>query len=531
MAALATAPLASHAQGGMYSKIEASFSIANLTTDPFDYTQTDVEVQILQPDGTTVTLPAFFDGGTTWRVRHTPPRTGQYRITNITLNGQTIAVASLQPSSWTVAGPPVNSGFVGVDPSDPHHFITSNGRRFFPVGEDDAWDSGTHTVTLVMNRMGPARENWSRVWMNHWDGKNLDWPASGPTLPRGQLNLTVAQKWDSIVAAAEQAGIHFQMTLQHHGQYSTTVDPNWPQNPYNTTNTMGSTNGFLTDPQQFFTNATAIALTKRKLRYAVARWGYSTSIMAWELFNEVQFTDAGQNGNWGIIQSWHDQMATFLHAQDLYHHLVTTSSDLTEPIWDDTDYYTHHDYPSDLIDSLFDAPTISPSQPVAPVFGSECGTNGVPRLGVNAPIWAGLMNGQAGNEEPWYWDGMDAENDYIYFRAASDFVTRSGLGDQTGLVPSVPPVAGGGSGPLTFAFGGGFGPAAQDTFTVGGTAPSGAGSAPPYLQGNYHRSYTPNGYTFLVDYPQAGTFSAQILEIALSGGHSKSPWTVSSKPI
>lgn len=505
------------AQGGMYAKIEASFSISNLTTDPFDYTVTDVEVQILQPDGTTITLPAFFDGGTTWRVRHTPSITGQYRVVGITLNGQAIAAGSLQPGSWTVAGSPVNTGFVRVDPADPHHFITSNGRRYFPVGEDDAWDSGTHTVTLVMNRMGPARENWSRVWMNHWDGKNLDWPAGGPTLPRGQLNLSVAQKWDSIIAAAEQAGIRFQMTLQHHGQYSTTVDPNWPQNPYNTANTIGSTNGFLTDPQQFFTNATAIALTKRKLRYAVARWGYSTSIMAWELFNEVQFTDAGQNGNWGIVQSWHDQMATFLHQQDPYHHLVTTSSDLTEPIWDNTDYYTHHDYPSDLIDSLVDAPTISPSQPVAPVFGSECGTNGVPRLGVNAPIWAGLMNGQAGNEEPWWWDGMDAENDYIYFRAVSDFVTRSGLGNQTGLTQSIPQIVGGGSAPLVFAFGGGWGDAVQDTFTVGTTAPAGAGSAPSYLQGNYHRSMTPNGYTFLVNYPQAGTFSAQILEIALSG--------------
>jgi hypothetical protein len=31
--------------------------------------------------------------------------------------------------------------------------------------------------------------------------------------------------------------------------------------------------GFLTDPVQFFTNSTALAVTKRKLRYAIARWG------------------------------------------------------------------------------------------------------------------------------------------------------------------------------------------------------------------------------------------------------------------
>src|SRR6266436_6272782 len=51
-------------RGDSYPKIEASFSITNLATDPFDYTVTDVRVQILQPDSSTLSLPAFFDGGT-----------------------------------------------------------------------------------------------------------------------------------------------------------------------------------------------------------------------------------------------------------------------------------------------------------------------------------------------------------------------------------------------------------------------------------------------------------------------------------
>ncbi len=502
---------------GTYPKIEASFNITNLTTDPFDYTVTDVRVQILQPDNSTVLLPAFFDGGTTWRVRHTPALAGIYSVLGVTMNGSPLSVASLQPASWTIAGPPTDAGFIRVDPSNPRRFITANGKRFFPRGEDVAWDTGSYYVTNIFWKMGAAHENWSRVWMDHWDGKNLDWPAYGPTLPPGQLNLTVAQKWDSIVAAAEQAGVHFQMTLQHHGQYSTTVDSNWAQNPYNTNNTVGSTNGFLTNPVQFFTDATAMALTKRKLRYAAARWGYSPAIMAWELFNEVQFTDAGQTGQWGIIQSWHDAMALFLRLQDPYQHLITTSSDLTQPIWDQCDYYTHHDYPTDVITGLRDATDITASQPVKPDYGAECATNGVPRYGVNAPLWAGIMNGQSGAEMPWWWDSMDGENDYIYFRAVSDFITLSGLGEQTVLNKSIPAVTGGANGPLAFAPGGGWATASQDTFTVGAGAPDGIGSAPSYLQGYYHLSMTPNGYTFDVNYPAAGTFSVQVLQIAQSG--------------
>src|SRR5205823_8461953 len=47
---------------------------------------------------------------------------------------------------------------------------------------------------------------------------------------------------------------------------------------------------------------------------------------------------------------------------------------------------------------------------------------------------------------------------------------------------------------------------------------SGIGTLPSYLQGNYHRSMTPNGYTFQVNYPPGGgTFSVQILIVASSG--------------
>ena len=268
-----------------YTRLEASFAITNLASDPFDYAVTDVRVSILQPDSTTISLPAFYDGGTTWRVRHTPILAGSYQINGISLNGSSIPVSGLNPASWIVMGHPVSPGFVRRDPSNPTRFITSNGRRYYPFGHNVGWDvNATTNVVSIMARLGAARENWSRVWMNDWDGKNLDWPKVGSF---GQLNLTVAQKWDAIVSAAEQASVSFQMTFQHHGQYSTNVDPEWNSNPYNTAN-----GGFLTNAAQFFTNATARALTRRKLRYSIARWGYSPAIMAWELFNEVQFTEA-----------------------------------------------------------------------------------------------------------------------------------------------------------------------------------------------------------------------------------------------
>ena len=95
--------------------------------------------------------------------------------------------------------------------------------------------------------------------------------------------------------------------------------------------------------------------------------------MAFELFNEVQFTDAAYANQWNNIEAWHNEMAQFIRTNDVYHHLITTSSDLNEPIWDQTDYYQHHDYPSDLITGIRDAQDITASQPVAPDFSGECG--------------------------------------------------------------------------------------------------------------------------------------------------------------
>src|SRR5438309_178203 len=109
----------------VYPKIEASFNISNLATDPFDYALTDVRVQILQPNATTVVLPAFFDGGTTWRVRHTPILPGSYTVTGITMNGQSFAPSNLQPRTWTVSAPPSGPGYVRVDPANPNRLITS----------------------------------------------------------------------------------------------------------------------------------------------------------------------------------------------------------------------------------------------------------------------------------------------------------------------------------------------------------------------------------------------------------------------
>jgi hypothetical protein len=86
--------------------------------------------------------------------------------------------------------------------------------------------------------------------------------------------------------------------------------------------------GFSPTAADFFVNPKAKARYKNRLRYLVARWGYSTSIGAWEFFNEVdnmQFGNRRKPISSDSIVTWHDEMSTYLKQVDVYNHLITTS--------------------------------------------------------------------------------------------------------------------------------------------------------------------------------------------------------------
>ena len=138
--------------------------------------------------------------------------------------------------------------------------------------------------------MHAAGLNWTRIWSNSWDGKNPYVPQSTATkIPLGTMYEPALDRWDMILNECEKDDIKFQFVLFHHGEFSTTTDPNWREHPWNKAN-----GGFLADPTDFFINPQAKELSKEWFRYAVARWGHSPAIMAWELFNEVQWVDAAK---------------------------------------------------------------------------------------------------------------------------------------------------------------------------------------------------------------------------------------------
>ena len=506
---------------GTYAKIEASFKLAGLTGDPFDYEKTQVMVSLHRPDGSALDVPAFYDGADTWRMRFTPSQPGTYAVASIKLNGEITHETALEPKQWEVKGDP-QPGFVRVDRGDHSRFVFDSGARYYPLGHNQAWRSDKlPDIPELFGKMHTAGENWSRVWMNHWDGKNLDWSADKKTQTKlGEIDLTAAKRWDSIIDAAGKNDIYFQLTLQHHGQYSADVNPNWNDNPYNVKN-----GGFLTNPEDFFTDAKARALTKRKLYYIIARYGYSPNILSWELFNEVQFTDAGRNKQWNKIALWHREMALFIKQWDGYHHLVTTSSAdaiaWDSPIWQTVDYAQVHAYPSDILTGLHGATAAQAKKLDKPVFIGEFGGGNLKDTdgrNLHIGLWNSLMQNVSGAAQYWSWDEVENNNLYSQFQSASKFLTASGMANQGGTTALSLPVETNERAALRFAPGGGFGSATQSEFVVGASGvPAGMAQYPTFLQGDAHRAMTPAPLTLQVNFLKAGTFTVEIAQAAKSG--------------
>lgn len=516
------------AERGTYPMIETSFQLPKIPGDPFDYEQVNVQVTLRRPDNGTVEVPAFFDGGTTWRMRYTPTLVGKYALVTIKLNRETAHEEKLDKKEWMVSGDP-KPGFVRVDKGDHSRFVFDSGERYYPLGHNQAWQSAKlPDIPTLFGKMGTAGENWSRVWMTAWDGKNLDWPADGKPKKLGDIDLEAAKKWDDIVQSAEKNGIYFQLCFQHHGQYSSekgykfssNVNPNWESNPYNVKN-----GGFLASPEDFFTDPKARALTRRKLYYMVSRWGYSPNILAWELFNEVEGTDAAHGKMWEQIAMWHKEMALFLRQFDGYRHLITTSSyagvALDSPVWDTVDYIQRHVYAGNVISAVGITPALNGKALNKPMFTGEFGPSDLKDadgVALHNGLWSSLMSNPSGAAQYWDWENIEQHDLYSHYQAAKGFLVASALANHGSLTTTALPVETSQRAALRFGPGGGWGDATQNEFVVGENGiPSGIATFPAYLQGQAHRNMMPRPLTFQVSYAQPGAFKVAVGQVARAG--------------
>lgn len=411
--------------------------------------------EVVTPGGQRLALPAYYADGGLYAVRARPDELGTYRfggVSESTLGAvKTDLVVSMATPREIAVSERTRLPAILIDPKDPRGFARSDGRPFIPVGANLAWapDEAPDTVAYYQQAFpafAKANLNWMRVWTAHWDGLNLDWlpPRMGPSPKPGSISEEVAGRWDRIFELAEANGVYVQMVLQYHGQYTTYNDSNWAKNPWNAANP----GGFLKSPEDFFTDPNARVMTLLNYRYIIARWGWSPAVMAWELFNEVHWTDSFRHGREADVARWHSSMATAIRQLDVYGHLVTTSTEnLASPIYEKMDYYQPHLYAADPIAGArtFARP---PSLLDRPVFYGEEGddheavSDEVKRSGncLVPPVWASAMGQGQLVAEPWDGWRILSQGRQSELGAVFRFLALSKVASQKGLTAFSAPV-------------------------------------------------------------------------------------------
>ncbi len=317
-----------------WSKFEVSLDVSGAWTNPFDYDEIGVACTFTAPDGQTTTVDGFFmqeyqisneqTGGLTpvgngrFKVRFSPNQPGVWKYALSCTNAS--GTGTFPEQTFNAVAPSAGSkGFVRSDMTNYLHF--DNGEQYIPVGENICWyQSNAYTdYKKWLTQLSDNGGNYFRLWQCQW-GLGIEWKnnVSGFSgLRKYKQNSAFYTDW--LLDFCAEKGIYVMLCLQHHGQVSSIVNSNWSENPYNQAN-----GGPCANTWDFFTNTAAKNHTKNRLRYIVARWGYSCNILNWELFNEVDWTDQF-DAKKGEVAAWHDEMAAWLNDKDPNRHLVSTS--------------------------------------------------------------------------------------------------------------------------------------------------------------------------------------------------------------
>jgi len=314
---------------GQYQKLELTFQLPETWDNPFDRREIELIATFHTPSGRAVRVPGFYyqpyqrsrdeDGGElltpsgppVFKVRFAWGEVGDYRYdTSLCVDGRTRSLAS---GASTVA-PAASPGYVRRSRRAPRYFEFDSGAPYFAIGQNMCYpdESGTYDYDRWMPKLSANGGNYLRLWLiNEWNDLGLEHlpQQADDDSELGRYDQQAAWRIDHILDLADGQGISVLMCIDSFNSLLTgELYSEWERSPYNAAN-----GGPCAQPQDFFTNPQARELFRRRLRYLVARWGYSTSVLAWEFWNEVDLTT---NYSSPAVATWHEEMARHLRSID-----------------------------------------------------------------------------------------------------------------------------------------------------------------------------------------------------------------------
>jgi len=283
--------------------------------------------------------------------------------------------------------------------------------REFVTGENGWW----------LGRMVIRIAGAGTVWLDRLSlkeaggGAELLWEADVNRPRRGVYNQLDCFMLDQLVQAAERNDIYLMLCVITRDLYMKSLSDE-------------NSGGY----QQ------AIEDAKKLMRYAAARWGYSTNVAAWEYFNEI---------NPGLpTDPFYAELGRYLEQIDIHGHLRTTSTwhpsakDCRHQLLDigQLHHYmrpeTKEDFKDEVAVVLERTQFLRTHAPSKPVLIGEFGL-ATPKWGLSEhmkqdsggvhfhnSLWASAFAGTSGTAMFWWWDQLDRQDAYGHYRPLAAFL-------------------------------------------------------------------------------------------------------------
>jgi len=283
--------------------------------------------------------------------------------------------------------------------------------REFITAENDFW----------LGRMTLEPLGSGTIWLDNLslketpDGPELLWEADVNRAVMGVYNQVDCFMLDVIVESAHSNGIYLMLCVLTRDLYMKHLSDD-SSGEYET----------------------AVQYAEKFMRYAVARWGYSTSVAAWEYFNEI---DPGLPTN-----RFYNELEDYLERMDIYHHLLTTSTwhpsakDCRLASLDVAQVHrymrpgTNEEYKDEVAVVLDRAEFLRTHAPSKPALIGEFGladtkwglsdymkqdTEGVH---FHTSLWASAFAGVSGTAMFWWWELLDEQDAYGHYKPLSAYL-------------------------------------------------------------------------------------------------------------
>ncbi|MCX8093396.1 MAG: glycoside hydrolase family 5 protein, partial [Candidatus Goldbacteria bacterium] len=328
-------------------------------------------------------------------------------------------------------------GFIRISRNDDLFMEFDNKKPFYAIGLNLCWSTG-NVLKDYERWLSELRENggnFIRLWMANWF-VGIEWIETG--IGNYEQRQRQAFLFDKILEMCKEKGIYVMLCLVPHGEFSTKTNSNWDNNPYNLKN-----DGLLREPSEFFTDMVARQAFKNRLRYIIARWGYSPNIFSWEIFNETEWID---NYNTDNVIQWYKDIISYIKQLDVNKHLISTSyanPGMDASIWKlkDINFTQTHFYGvkdgSELYEFSKEKLHKYSKPHIVGEFGMEAGEdfirNNLDPNGISlvSSIWTGAFTLSFGSPMPWNWDDyIDKNNLFKIFKPLSEFIKDARFQDE-----------------------------------------------------------------------------------------------------